>query len=274
MGTSLTLPKLGQARDLMAEVLALPKGQRDLIHQATAPSFPGARNILVGYISDGDTKACFTHSLATSQMADPYRRIIGVLNVQSRSRVVEGRNTMVKEFLDYEPAEWLLTIDTDMTWRYDDFDLLCRSASLEKYPILGGLCFGGGSLNDDGSVNIFPTLYRIWRNEETGELDSETVFDYPKDQVIQVSATGAAFMLIHRRVLTALGNANGKYPDGRQNPHPWYGESIVNGNPVGEDVTFCLRASTMGVPTHVHTGVKIGHEKRMILTEKMYEDSR
>ena len=42
---------------------------------------------------------------------------------------------------------------------------------------------------------------------------------------------------------------------------PFFQETQNGPDPVGEDLTFCLRLASLGIPVHVHTGVKIGHHK-------------
>ena len=44
----------------------------------------------------------------------------------------------------------------------------------------------------------------------------------------------------------------------------------MHGAPVGEDVTFSLRALACNIPIHVDTGVKIGHHKSTLLTEELF----
>jgi len=39
----------------------------------------------------------------------------------------------------------------------------------------------------------------------------------------------------------------------------------MNGRRVGEDLSFCLRARSAGVPVNVHTGVQVGHVKSRML---------
>jgi hypothetical protein len=78
----------------------------------------------------------------------------------------------------------------------------------------------------------------------------------------EVHATGAAFLLIHRSVLTKMGEIY------RESPYPWFLEgSVYKGTKFGEDWAFCMRAIEAGFKIHVHTGVKIGHVKPQVLDE-------
>jgi hypothetical protein len=185
---------------------------------------------------------------------------------------VQARTDLVDSFLSTS-HEWLLMVDADMAWDFEAFDKLCRTADLLTCPIVGGLCFGGGlTVGPNGQPVSFPTLYRMTRDE--GTLASKAWRDYPRNRLVQVDATGAAFLLVHRQVFVALQNKAVPLPEGQPNPFPWFAETFVGGVPIGEDVTFCLRAGAIGIPTRVHTGVKIAHEKRYFLTEESYDRSR
>lgn len=51
---------------------------------------------------------------------------------------------------------------------------------------------------------------------------------------------------------------------------PFFQEVQMGSRPVGEDITFCIRAGQLGFPVHVDTRVKIGHHKSQLLTEDAY----
>ena len=56
------------------------------------------------------------------------------------------------------------------------------------------------------------------------------------------------------------------------NPHPWYAETYTpTGGYYGEDITFCLRARSVGAKVGVHTGVPIGHVKPKVLSEPEWD---
>lgn len=230
------------------------------------PTPGGAENIMVAWICPGDVTNSFASSIVDTVMADPRRRIQGRLSLQSSPRIVQARTELVDAFL-HTGHEWLFMVDADMAWQYEDFDRLARAADKERRPIIGGLCFGGGRANE--RFNVFPTLYNISKDED-GNLTSDYITDYPKNKIVEVSATGAAFLLVHRRVLIHMLNTYGV----NRNPFPWFDEIKVTGKPLGEDITFCVRATSIGYKIFVHTGVKIGHEKRYLLTEELYDDNR
>jgi hypothetical protein len=85
--------------------------------------------------------------------------------------------------------------------------------------------------------------------------------DWPAGECVQVAATGAAALLIHRTALEAV--AKTAYDPAA----PWFCESRLGGNLIGEDLTFCLRLGAAGIPVYVHTGVQFGHMKSVMLGE-------
>ena len=208
-------------------------------------------SVLVAYCHPGTVSGPFHESLLNTVTSHP-ELIVGHIGITSGPRIASARNKMVEAFLthDREP-EWLWMLDTDMVFPADTLPRLLDVADT-LHPIVGGLCFGGRT--DD----IFPTLYRLVDPAENEGRPIETIYNFPDDALVKVDATGAACLLIHRRVLE---NIYRSFPG----PHHWFSESVYNGMEFGEDWTFCLRAQQMGHPIHVHTGIPIGHVKPRII---------
>lgn len=219
--------------------------------------------VLIGYLHPGDVAGPFHESLLHLMVEDAKRGdgyVAGRIAITSGPRVASSRNKLVQEFLthDDEP-DWLWMLDSDMTFPADTLQRLLFHADPESAPILGALCFGGRG------VNVFPTLYRLI--EPTHGKAIETIWEYPKNALVKVDATGAACLLVHRSVLQRM------YKDFPA-PQHWFSESVYKGVEFGEDWTFCLRAQQIGYPIHVHTGIKCGHVKPRIVDEDEYERSR
>jgi hypothetical protein len=196
------------------------------------------------------------------------------IHLQSSPRIHEARNQVVDLFaaLEQQP-EWLLMIDADMTFEPDLLERMMQVADPVRVPILGALCFGGGRVHEP-----FPTIYRLLeeRIDERSYYSLDKVHDYPRDALVQVGATGAACLLVHRQVFATMKNAYGTLPDGQPNPSPWFAEGItgLKGEGWGEDTVFCLRAQSLRIPVHVHTGIKVGHVKEVIIDEVFYDNRR
>jgi len=208
---------------------------------------------VIGYVHPGTVRAEFAASLLAVCM-EGTTRVRTVIALESGPNISTPRNLIVRDFLEDGLAPWLLMADTDMWFGADALDRLVAAADPAERPVVGGLCW---SL-DKGER--FPTMYELTGNPE-GALAFRRYADWPEDTVMRVSATGAAFLLMHRDALEKVAAAGGDMAA------PWFRETAV-GAPLalmGEDMTFCLRCAAAGIPVHVHTGVKIGHMKTTML---------
>lgn len=183
------------------------------------------------------------------------RRLRGRIAISSGPRVDMARNDVVREFLDLD-AEWLWMLDTDMMWKPDAFDLLCRVAHERDRPVVGGLCFAGGMGKD-----IWPTML-VFEQLENG-IGIRRIVSYPKNTLCKVDATGGAFLMVHRSVFERMDDGS---------PCPWFRYAWLNDEPIGEDVTFCMRLQKLQVPVWVHTGIKVKHMKVHAIGEEDYEE--
>lgn len=215
--------------------------------------------VVLAYIHPGQVSSYFTESMLVSLLVDwgsPPRRIVNILQEWSSANVSAARNTVTQRFLD-GPGDWLLWIDSDMQWGPDAIEQIVAAADPAERPIVGGLCFGMSR------EQMFPTIYHFAKTD-AGGLTTVRIRDYEHDSLVRCAATGAAFLLIHRRVLVAMKER------GFNAAFPWFQETELGGEPAGEDITFCLRAGILGFPVHVHTGVRIGHHKSHLLTEDLF----
>lgn len=199
--------------------------------------------VLVGYCHGKDVDGWFHDCLFDLFWADRGKGLLEGRVSMLGSQLVAARNKVARTFLA-SPAEWLWMIDDDMTFAPDIVERLVAAAHPKRRPIVGGLCF---SVSRDGIVA--PTLYRL--DEKSGVLDrARHLPDTP--ELVPVDATGAACLLVHRRVFEKLDDAS---------PSPWFDEMDLCGDRLGEDLTFCLRARLAGFPIYVHTGIEAGHVK-------------
>jgi hypothetical protein len=180
--------------------------------------------------------------------------------------VVEGRNEATKAFLE-SSAEWLLFVDADMGWDVDALDHLMSAADPVHRPIVGGLCFGFGPITDrvDHAQAIvkrpFPTIFDV--SETDDDIGFRPRWGYIPGALQQCAATGAAMLLIHRTVFERMAE---------QWPGDWFGRMK---HPKakklwGEDTSFCMKAGMLGIPVHVHAGVKTSHSKVIHVTESVF----
>lgn len=237
--------------------------------------------VVVAWMFPEENSGWFTYSLADMIRYDASagrhicRQEGGLIALSSGPRVAESRNQVVDLFAGNHPdAEWLLMIDSDMTFEPDMLERLLEHADPQRVPILGGLCFAGGR-----SHTPYPTIYRELAVHD-GYIEIDRVYDYPPDRLCKVGATGGACLLVHRRVYAAMKQPYpqgfGTLPDGRDNAYPWFSEGLVgpHNEPLGEDIAFCKRANMLHIPVHVHTGIKLGHMKTQEINEEYYLKQR
>jgi hypothetical protein len=182
-----------------------------------------------------------------------------------------ARNEAAMQMLELD-SEWMFWIDTDMGFGPDIVDELLAAADPIERPIVGALCFAQRELAPDGAngyrVKAAPTIYD-WVNagDKRGFRTRQT---YEPGTVTRCSGTGSAAILIHRSVFERIGEAYGPVWYNRApNPEPDK-DGVVK--MMGEDLSFCMRAGTLGIPVHVHTGVKTTHLKQLWLSEADYLD--
>lgn len=232
------------------------------------------QRVCIGYLSAGAVALEFCDSLAGLLLHDSrYQgRVAATISVRSGPRVAEARSQMCDTFLDHPvhaDTQWLLTLDDDMVFDADLVDRLLAYGDVRDAPIVGGFCVAGNP-----TTRQYATVYRLG-NDEHGWLVVEPVAldQLPETGLVKCGATGAAAMLIHRRVLVEMRHAYRTLADGRPNPYPWYQEGLVTatGVPLGEDVAFCRKAALLGIPTHVAMDVELGHRKWTVMTKRTLE---
>ena len=155
-------------------------------------------------------------------------------------------------------------VDTDMGFMPDSIDRLLDAADPVERPVVGGLAFMMCEVGPDGmagmQVQPMPTLFQ-WANVQ-GVTGFQVVQDYPRDQLVNVAATGSAFVLIHRSAFERVAEQYGR---------SWY-SPVFNESAnmwISEDLSFCTRLGALDIPVHVHTGVKTTHLKPLWLDERI-----
>ena len=182
----------------------------------------------------------------------------------------EARNKVAAKFLEGD-EEWLFWIDTDMGFDGDIVDRLLESADPVKRPVVGALAFANKetSADDMGGFHTFPvpTIYR-WAKQPDGSTGFVSWHEYPRDELVECSATGSAAILIHRGVFERIA---GK-AQGREGPY----SPIINpenGSVFSEDLAFCIRCLEVDAPIHVDTRVKTTHLKPVWLSQEQHDQA-
>lgn len=262
--------------------------QQRAADESAASFVPGSA--LVGWCDGGEWAACFGLSLHNLFMYDafsPEPRIMRpeliidggryyLRDLAGSMGIASARNNIARAFLDETDAEWLFMVDSDMGFEAGTVNSLIASAQTGGFEVMGALAFAlkrrllnPNPLNVEMS-RLCPTVYQLVETED--EVGFAPVFDYPRDQVVQVGGTGAACVMIHRGVLARI---RAVYGDAWFDPitHP----TGFKGKPrtFSEDLSFCVRVAGVGGKIGVDTAVKTGHAKGGIfLTEEQYTIQR
>jgi len=234
-------------------------------------SRPATEKVVVAYLTPGLIHSGFAESLLDMLVHDVAfnKRIVdggGRMALQAGANLSAPRNSLVRKFLAYGKADWMLMLDSDMTFQPDLMERLLEFADPETAPIVGGLCFGF-----DDKANIQPTLFGLVGDESNPQVIR--YHEWPPDSMFQVAATGTACLLIHKSVFervrdVQLPNRGGR--PGFNDAFPWFQETDHDGGPVSEDITFCWRVGLLGIPIFVNTAVQLGHIKDRELTMDAY----
>ena len=155
-------------------------------------------------------------------------------------------------------GDWIVFIDDDMTFQSDAIKKLVETQRKFDLDMVGGLCFQRGAPHQ-------PTLYM---RESPTEGNYVFLEDWKEDDVVEVDATGMAFVLITKRLLEAIA---GEFPDRSTRANgrpPSYFRWDERG--FGEDMTFCQDVKKAGGRIFVDTSIKIGHISETIVTEEHF----
>lgn len=255
--------------------------------EETAASFvPGSA--IVGWCDGGEWAACFglsLHNLFMHDMFSPEPRIMNVERVAAGDRyylrdlagsmgIATARNNIARAFLDETDAEWLFMVDSDMGFEADVVNRLVASAQAGGFEVMGALAFAlkrrllrPNPLNVE-LTRLCPTLYTFAELEN--EVGFAPIFEYPRDEVVEVGGTGAACLVINRSVLARIRAYEGgvdRWFEPITHPKGDHGKPRA----FSEDFSFCVRVAAVGGKIGVDTSVKTGHAKGGIfLTEEQY----
>jgi hypothetical protein len=166
-------------------------------------------------------------------------------------------------------GDWVLLIDSDMTWQPSDIKTLVETREKFDLDIVSGLCFQRG---DPYQPTMYISAERAPLVEGRTWSGYTFLEQWEEDSAVEVDATGMAFCLIHKRVFDRiLMQKTGEgFPEWEERermiPPPffrWDGEK-------GEDFRFCEEAKASGSRIFVDTSVKVGHIGQQIITEETF----
>lgn len=151
-------------------------------------------------------------------------------------------------------GDWLLFIDDDMVWHPDQLVRLIQTRDEHDLDMVGALCYR----------RSFPHQPTMFMRQHATSGPFNYLEDWTDGQIVEVDATGMAFVIIHKRVFERIVAEMDDRPGWEM---PSYEERITMNPPnffrwnggFGEDLQFCIDAKRTGSRIYVDTGVEIGH---------------
>lgn len=221
--------------------------------------------VQISYVHQNVVSHSFHHSMMRLTNTRPKDHELMSQNMAARGTtmgLVESRNELMRLFLDETDATHIFMIDTDMGFPSDIISKLLEPNLL----VVGALCYGQSEVEPDDlggyRTKPFVTAYELVKQEDgLVHYTFKSDFDISSGSPVQVAATGTGALLVARQAALLVREAFGD---------AWFDQVAYPGtNPVmriSEDLSFCYRLSTVGVPIFVHTGVKTNHMKNVWLS--------
>lgn len=221
--------------------------------------------ITIGICSPGHVSTPFMTAIL--DIARSQRQLGQFISLQGSGVISRLRNQICSTFLDKTKDDWLLMIDTDEVLTIEAFKKLVAAADAKTRQIISGVVHGAWEV--EGAIYPEPVPC-IFRRGESGGLYS--VHEYEDDSVIEIDAAGTGCLLVHRRVLERFRQDADPVHQGKD--WGFFQDMPLGGQWVGEDLLFCLRASSFGYKIWAHTGVQLTHERRYWLGKEHHTDFR
>lgn len=189
----------------------------------------------------------------------------------------QGRNRTAYTAMVAHDSEWLLTLDDDLQFTPDHIENLIQWAVEHRIHVAGGVY---GSPHDG---KTYAVAYRHDTNPDNLAPDGQPdgYIDLTVDEIdamdpddpstCQVAAVGTGFLLVHRSVMEVMRFIYAP-------PQPWFAELTVPmpdprdemsetiGTHLGEDLTFCRRLWSIGIPVHLAPHIRLTHYKTLGIT--------
>lgn len=146
--------------------------------------------------------------------------------------IAEGRNHLVRWFLEDTDCDKFLSLDSDESFLPEDV------AQLDADDL-------------DCVSGIYANVFEGQLKPLCGTLPGRPLAAEP---VVEVEWVGAGFVMVTRDLCEKMLAEYGE-------PVPWFHIPDGRGDHVGEDIGFCRRVREMGVGVHVDQRVQLNHYK-------------
>jgi hypothetical protein len=177
------------------------------------------------------------------------------------NQIARQRETVITYWYDKTDTEWLLWVDSDVVISPDKFKLLWDNKDAKKRPMVTGVYFTTDTPEEPLMVPM-PTVFDFVDNEDGG-FGLKRVHPLPENKLIQISAAGMGFILMHRSVVERI---RAILPDAQLFMEMGRGTKFI-----GEDIYFFALCEKAEVPLFCHTGATAPHMKRFSFDEHYYK---
>ena len=172
------------------------------------------------------------------------------------SLIYDARNTLAKQAVN-EGYDRVLWLDSDMDFRPDLLKQLSEDMD-EGRELVSGLYF-------KRKAPVKPVIYKdigMLKNENDDGMTPVAIpyDDYPEDSIFSIAGCGFGGCLVSVDLIKRIGEKYGL---------PF---SPIMG--FGEDLSFCIRATELGVELFCDSRVKMGHVGLGTITEETYKQLR
>jgi len=214
---------------------------------------PDSRVLIATPCLDGNVCAHYAASLVRSQSLLQQRGVACEIRFEiGNSLIADARNKLVSHFLAGTATD-LVFIDADISWKAED---LLRLLAHPR-AVVAGVYQRKSRSKLDFTVKFGPTITR----EDDGLMAAERV--------------GTGFLRLRRDALQQLVAANPglklKNPQQPGDDHLYalFDTSIVDGQYVGEDFSFCDRWRALGGQVYVDPAIALAHHGAAVYDEPL-----
>lgn len=159
------------------------------------------------------------------------------------SLVYDSRNKLAERAINSD-ADYVMWFDSDMTFMPDTLDIMVTELEENNYDVLTGMYFRR-------RPPFTPTLFKTFDITAQGNVVEE--FDEIPEGMFEVAACGFGCVLMKRSVIW--------------NVLCQQGAMFAPINGVGEDISFCHRARTVGYKIYCDPTIALGHEIKTTITK-------
>lgn len=221
-----------------------------------------AAKVQIAYVHQNVVTHSFHHSMMSLTNASSH--ILMPYNLAARGNTMalpEARNELMRYFLEDTDATHIWWIDTDMGFAPDTVEMLLDT----ELDVVGALTYGNSEYEPDGLGGYKTTSFMVaydFVKQQDGFMHYTLKHDVCLNGEPQlVAATGTGCLLVSREAAAKV-HASHAYAWFDQVAYP----GITPVARISEDLSFCYRLSTVGIPIYVHTGVRTNHMKNVWLS--------